>query len=128
MRKSILLGLIVVLSLGLVAVTYAGARGHMELAAGDEVYACDCGPECPCDTLSNKEGDCTCGKPMVKAKAVADASDGKVALEAEGWESEKEFKTHGKYVCACPPECPCDTQSQNPGKCVCGVDMKAVEG
>jgi hypothetical protein len=27
------------------------------------------------------------------------------------------------YVCNCPPGCPCDTMSRNPGKCTCGTDM-----
>ncbi len=35
-------------------------------------YACDCGPECKCDTISQNPGNCTCGKKMklveVKAK------------------------------------------------------------
>ncbi len=35
-------------------------------------YACACGPECKCDTISQNPGNCSCGKPMklveVKAK------------------------------------------------------------
>jgi hypothetical protein len=27
------------------------------------------------------------------------------------------------YVCNCPPGCPCDGMSRNPGKCTCGTDM-----
>ena len=32
-------------------------------------YACDCGPACKCDTISQNPGNCTCGKKMVEVKA-----------------------------------------------------------
>jgi len=32
-------------------------------------YACDCGPDCKCDTISQNPGNCTCGKKMVEVKA-----------------------------------------------------------
>jgi hypothetical protein len=103
----------------------AGQKSVLELTAGQEVYACNCGEACPCDTLSNNPGKCTCGKDLVKAKVVS-VGDGKAGLIAEGWEKPREFAVAGKYVCACGPQCPCDTISQNPGKCTCGVEMKAV--
>jgi len=31
-------------------------------------YVCDCGPDCKCDTISQKPGNCTCGKKMVEVK------------------------------------------------------------
>ena len=34
-------------------------------------YACDCGPDCKCDTISQNAGNCTCGKKMVEVKAKA---------------------------------------------------------
>ena len=34
-------------------------------------YACDCGPDCKCDTISQNPGNCTCGKKMVEVKAGA---------------------------------------------------------
>jgi hypothetical protein len=33
-------------------------------------YACACGPECKCDTISQNPGNCTCGKKMVEVKAM----------------------------------------------------------
>jgi hypothetical protein len=33
-------------------------------------YACDCGPDCKCDTISQNAGNCTCGKKMVEVKAM----------------------------------------------------------
>jgi hypothetical protein len=32
-------------------------------------YACACGPECKCDTISQNPGKCTCGKEMKEVKA-----------------------------------------------------------
>ena len=34
-------------------------------------YACACGPDCKCDTISQNPGNCTCGKKMVEVKAKA---------------------------------------------------------
>jgi hypothetical protein len=31
-------------------------------------YACDCGPDCKCDTISQNPGNCTCGKKMMEVK------------------------------------------------------------
>jgi hypothetical protein len=35
-------------------------------------YACDCGPDCKCDTISQNPGNCTCGKKMIQVKAKAE--------------------------------------------------------
>ena len=32
-------------------------------------FACDCGPDCKCDTIGQSAGNCTCGKKMVEVKA-----------------------------------------------------------
>ncbi len=32
-------------------------------------YACACGPECKCDTISQNPGNCSCGKKMIEVKA-----------------------------------------------------------
>jgi hypothetical protein len=32
-------------------------------------FACGCGPDCKCDTISQNPGNCTCGKPLVEVKA-----------------------------------------------------------
>jgi hypothetical protein len=99
-------------------------RPDMKLAAGQEVYACNCGAKCPCDTLSNNPGKCTCGVDLVKA-TVKSVGDGTATLVVNG--QERAFKTKGKYACACGLKCPCNTISQNPGKCTCGVDMAKVD-
>lgn len=112
-------------AVALAGVAYAGTRGTMEFQPGDEVYACDCGEKCPCDSLSRNEGPCTCGKKMVKA-AVGDVKGDEAMLKAAGWDKARGFQTVGKYTCACPPACTCDSISQNPGKCTCGKEMRKV--
>jgi len=125
MRKIILL-VMVVLMVAVVAIAYAGSKAKMDLKVGDEIYACNCGADCPCNTMSRNAGKCTCGKDMVKAKVMSIEGD-TAMLKAEGWDKERPFKMTGKYMCDCGPECKCDTISQNPGKCTCGKDMKKVE-
>ena len=99
-------------------------RPSMDLKVGEEVYACNCGKECPCNTLSRNAGKCTCGVDMVKS-SVKSVGDGTAVLLVSG--EERTFKTVGKYACACGLQCPCNTISQNPGKCTCGVEMKEVK-
>ncbi len=125
MKRAMYIALAMVLTLALVAVSVAGSRGKMDLKAGDEIYACDCGEKCPCLTMSNNPGKCTCGKEMVKAK-VTKAEGDTLMLKSEKWDKERPFKASGSYACACPPACKCDTISQNPGKCTCGVEMKKM--
>ena len=123
MRKTILFAIIVLFC---AAVAFAGSTGKMDLKVGDEIYACNCGADCPCNTMSRMEGKCTCGKDMVKAKVMS-VEEGRVMLKADSWEKERPFKTTGKYTCACGSDCKCETISQNPGKCPCGTEMKKVE-
>jgi hypothetical protein len=123
LRKTILSAIIVLFC---AAVALADGSGKIDLKVGDEVYACDCGADCPCLTMSRNAGKCSCGKDMVKAK-VMKVEEGQVMLKADSWDKERPFKTTGKYTCACGPDCKCDTISQNPGKCTCGTEMKKVE-
>ncbi len=125
MRKSPLIAFVVI-AVGVIALAYAEQKGTMSLKVGDEVYACNCGVACSCNTMSNSPGNCTCGTPMVKARVVR--VEGDIAyLKAAAWKVERPFKTTGKYVCACDPTCKCNTVSQNPGKCPCGVEMKKAD-
>ena len=63
---------------------------------------------------------------MVKAK-VMKVEEGQVMLKADSWDKERPFKTTGKYACACGSDCKCETISQKPGKCPCGMELKKVE-
>ena len=125
MRKMVC-GVFVVLYV-LVSVSVGMAeKGKMELKVGDEVYVCNCGENCPCNTMSRNPGNCTCGNEMVKVK-VLKVEPGKAEVKAESWDKARVFKTIGKYTCNCGPNCKCDTISQNPGKCTCGADMIKVQ-
>ncbi len=124
MKKLVLAAFIIVLSMSFALPGFAGEKGKIDLKVGDEIYACNCGEGCQCNTMSKNPGKCTCGKDMVKAK-VTKVEEGKAYLMAEGWKKERVFKTTGKYACDCP-DCKCNTISQNPGKCPCGVEMKKV--
>lgn len=126
MKRSLRIVLVTLLSLIMVGAAFAAAAGKMDLKVGGEVYVCNCGPSCPCHTMSLKEGNCTCGNKMVKAKVTKVDKD-MAYVKAEGWDKPRGFTTQGKYMCACGPSCNCGTISQNPGKCVCGNDMKAVK-
>jgi hypothetical protein len=66
MKKTLLVVLGIVLALGLIAVAYADLKSKMDLKAGDEIYACNCGEACKCDTISQNPGKCTCGTDMQK--------------------------------------------------------------
>jgi hypothetical protein len=124
--KRMAMGLVmVVLAVSVVSLCIAAEKGKLELKVGDEVYACNCGEKCPCDSMSMNPGKCTCGNDMVKA-SVTKVEPGKATLKSAGWTQERVFKTVGKYTCDCGPGCKCNTISQNPGKCTCGVDMKKL--
>ncbi|MHB8069632.1 MAG: hypothetical protein ACYDIC_17200 [Desulfobaccales bacterium] len=126
MKKSLFLAFGVFLVMAVVVFAFAETAGTLTLKMGEEIYACNCGEKCPCLTLSRHEGKCPCGKDMVKAKVVKVGKD-MVSLQAPGWEKPRDFKTVGKYACACGPKCNCDTISQKAGKCPCGKEMKEVK-
>jgi hypothetical protein len=126
MKKSVQIILVALLSLMMVGAALAATPGQMDLRVGEEVYVCNCGPSCPCLTMSMKEGNCTCGNKMVKAKVTKVEKD-MAYVKAEAWENPRGYNTQGKYMCACGPTCNCGTISQNPGKCACGNDMKPVK-
>jgi len=117
--------LLAVLTLVLVAIAFA-ANPKPVFKLGADVYACNCGETCPCQTISKKEGKCPCGKDMVKAK-VTGVAKSEVTLLGAGWEKDRTFSSVAKFACACGPKCDCDTISQKAGKCPCGTEMKAVK-
>ena len=123
MKKKIGMGFVLLLILSITALGYAQLKANSDVKVGEERFVCACGPECPCNTISKAAGNCTCGKPLVQAKAVK-VEPGKATFVVAG--KEQVFKTVGKYACACGPTCPCETVSQNPGQCTCKKDMKAV--
>lgn len=124
MRKTVILMVVLLCSVVFAAGGLAESKMKMELKGGDEVYVCNCAEGCPCDTVSMKEGDCTCGNTLVKG-VVKSVAEGKAMIEVDG--KEREFNIMGKHACACPAGCTCNTVAQVEGKCPCGVEMKAVQ-
>jgi hypothetical protein len=126
-RTLILVTVALALAVAFASLSAAGTKGKLDLKAGDELYVCNCGEECPCNTIARHPGKCTCGHDEV-VKATVTKVDGDTAyFKAEGWEKERPFKTVGKYACACKPGCNCDGISQTPGTCPCGEKMKKVK-
>lgn len=126
MKRMFCLGVLVALSLVVAAVAFAVDPHKLTLKVGDEVYVCNCGESCDCLTMSRKEANCVCKKPMVKAKVTKVDKD-LAMVQAPGWGKPRLFKTVGKYACACGPSCDCGTISQKPGDCACGKPMKEVK-
>ena len=123
-RNTLMITIVTALAVAFAGMALAGSTGKAGLAEGDEAYFCQCGEKCPCDTVSNNPGKCTCGVDLAKGKVTA-ASGDELTADVNG-ESLK-YKADGQYACNCGPACTCNTISQNPGKCTCGVDMKKVQ-
>ena len=126
MKKLVLLAISLLFVFGATGLVFAdkGAKGMFPAKAGDEIYVCACGESCKCGTLAHKEGKCSCGKEMVKAK-VSKVEDGKVFYKI----GDKEYSApqKGKYMCGCGEGCNCGFVSQKEGKCGCGKDMIKVK-
>lgn len=126
--------------LGAMSISFAKQAGK---AKSPVYYVCDCGPDCNCNSMSKKPGNCTCNKKMRQMHLLE--IDGDTALFCTcgaGCECKinpddktqcgcnkpvKKVSLKGKYVCACGPDCKCGSISDKPGKCKCGSEMKLVE-
>ncbi len=123
-RKTAFFTCFSVLAAAFLAFAVQSADGKLEVKVDQEYYVCNC-KGCDCYTISGKEGKCSCGNDLVKAKVTR--VDGDTAyFMADGWEKERSFQTVGKYVCDCGPACTCNTISQKPGNCGCGKTLKKV--
>lgn len=122
MKKVVTVALALVLALAFAVV--AAEPSKMELKVGDQLFVCNCGEKCPCDSMARKPGNCTCGKEMVQG-TVTKVGEGTAVIKIAA--AERTFKTVGKFACACGPTCDCGSISQNPGNCVCGKPMAEVK-
>jgi hypothetical protein len=111
----------------------------------DVLYTCNCGPQCNCNSVSTRPGDCKCGKPMVWGHVVKiEGTDALVCTCPEGCKCSIDpkdptkcgcgkplkrvsLKGTGLYFCNCGGSCTCNTVSDKPGKCRCGMDLKKVD-
>lgn len=91
--------------------------------AGETIYVCACGAGCDCQTVSRKDGKCTCDKPLAKTTVIK-IEGGKLFANVNG--AEQTYFTNAKYACGCGDGCTCGTISQKPGKCACGNEMKKI--
>ena len=73
----------------------------------DQLYVCNCGPDCDCGSASLTEGTCGCGKELVQAHL----------LKVEG---------NDGILCTCSPGCTCELDAEDPTKCGCGEAVKRV--
>jgi hypothetical protein len=121
MRKSLIS--LFVASMLLVAVVAFADKELPVFKKGDAVYVCSCGDSCDCKTMSRKEGKCSCGKAL--GKGIVSMVEGDRAVVKVG-DSDLDFNTKARYVCACGDGCNCGAISQKPGKCSCGNEMKKV--
>ena len=124
MRRTVALMVVVLCSVVFVAGGLAESKMKMDLKAGDAVYVCNCAEGCPCDTISMKEGDCNCGNALAKG-VVKSVAEGKAMVEVDG--KAREFNIVGTHACDCKEGCTCNTVAMAAGKCVCGMEMKAVQ-
>lgn len=140
------LPLVAALALGCATAPHGGDHaGHSSDAAAartDVIYSCGCGPECKCDTVSLKPGNCACGKPMkwghvVKVEGdealLCTCNEGcKCAIDAGDpakcgcGQPVKRVSLKGKgiYFCNCGGACKCNTISDKPAECGCGMQLK----
>ncbi len=125
MKRFLVVLMVLVLGLGFSSLSFSAPLkdGKLEVKAGDEIYVCGCGKGCDCATVSKKEGKCACSSKLVKVK-VTKVDNGKAFFMQDG--KEASVLMTGKYMCACGPQCDCQTISQKPGKCGCGKEMTKV--
>ena len=73
----------------------------------DLVYACNCGPDCDCGSISARPGTCSCGTELAAAHVV-------------------KIVGHDAKVCMMGPDCTCAIDPEDDGKCTCPGDVKTV--
>ena len=120
--------------------------GTAEEQRKDVLYTCNCGPECKCNTVSTKPGNCACGQPMKWGHVVKiEGNEALLCTCKEGCKcsgldpkdpakcacgspvKRVSLKGTGIYFCNCGGSCTCNTVSDSPGKCKCGMELKKVD-
>jgi hypothetical protein len=73
----------------------------------DVVFACACGPDCDCGSVSAVAGTCSCGTELEAAHMV----------KVEGNEA---------LVCGCEADCTCEINAEDETTCACGTEIRRV--
>ena len=124
---------------------------YMETANAEEqrrdvLYTCNCGPKCKCTTVSTKPGNCGCGQPMKRGHVVkVEGNEAILCMCEEGCKcsgldpkdptkcacgnpvKRVNLKGTGIYFCNCGGSCTCNTVSDSPVKCKCGMELRKVD-
>jgi len=121
------------------------ALASEEKGRKDVLYACACGAECGCGSLSLKPGNCVCGSPLKWRHALRVEGDTALLCACEEGCRCKLFKDNpnkcgcglpvqkaslkgkGIYFCNCGGSCNCNTFSDAPGECGCGMKLHKAE-
>jgi len=126
MKKLVLVVMALALVVAAAGLVFAdkGGKGKFEGKAGDTIYVCSCGESCKCGTLASKDGECGCGKQLVKT-TITKVEKGKVFYTVDG--KELSAPQQGKFMCGCGAGCDCGFISQKEGNCGCGKPMVKVK-
>jgi hypothetical protein len=144
MKKKLILIVALIAAVAVISGGLAIAVDKEKPAAnkGSVLYVCNCGPDCKCNTVATKPGNCTCGTKLAPMH-VLKIENGEAILCTCGAECTctlnaadptkcgcgkpvKVASLKGMYVCNCGPDCKCNTVSDKPGKCVCSSELKKV--
>ena len=120
----------------------AGAQADRQ----DVLYTCNCGPQCKCNSMSTKPGNCACGSPMKWGHVLrVEGNEAILCQCAEGCScagldpkdpskcmcgtpvKRVSLEGTGIYFCNCGGSCSCNTVSDSPGPCKCGMKLKKVD-
>lgn len=124
----------------------ASTQGEGQDVRQDVLYTCNCGPQCNCNSMSTKPGNCACGVPMKWGHVLKVEGNEAILCQCnkgcrcEGLDPKDPTKCNcgtkvkrvnlagsGIYFCNCGGSCYCNTVSDSPGKCKCGMNLKKVD-
>ena len=141
-----LLGMIIALVAGCAAQQTKTAATPPQPDRQDVLYTCNCGPQCKCNTVSTQPGNCACGNPLkwghvIKVEGneaiLCQCNEGCTCAGLDPKDPSKclcgtpvkrvNLAGTGIYFCNCGGSCYCNTVSDQPGKCKCGMNLKKVD-
>ena len=144
--RYVFVGLLMAILAGCAAMETETATTPAQPDRQDVLYTCNCGPQCNCNTVSTKPGKCACGAPLKWGHVLK--IEGNEAILCQCMEGCKcggldpndptkcvcgnpvkrvNLAGTGIYFCNCGGSCYCNTVSDKPGKCKCGMNLKKVD-